>query len=180
MLYGQWLYDGVRHRHYPLLGTTSNARMTAQASCQHCYVHSPAKRVHAARYTTHAAHKAQHTPNMPKSGISQYHRPSSPHPTIKQLAYTSNSCRCWTAHLLSRLQTLLGLLGYGLLGLQESSLQGLQREAHPLECLLHALHLPLHLLRVLQQPLLSLLCSPPQTGPLMLLLLSWLQLWHCR
>ena len=105
---------------------------------------------------------------------------SARNPTFRQLAYTSNSCSCWTAHLVTRMRKLLGLLGHGLLGLLENSLQGLQREAHPLECLLHALHLPLHLFRVLQQPLLSFLCSPPQTGPLMLLLLSWLQLWHCR
>ena len=32
---------------------------------------------------------------------------------------------------------------------------------------LHALHLPLHLLRVLLQPLLSFLSSPPQAGSLM-------------
>lgn len=76
------------------------------------------------------------------------------------------------------MRNLLGLLGYGLLGLLENSLQGLKREAHPLERLLHALHLPLHLLRVLQQPLLSFLRCPAQTGPLMLRL-SWLLLWRC-
>ena len=73
------------------------------------------------------------------------------------------------------------------LGLLEGSLQGLQRLADLLECALHALHLPLYLLRLLLQPLLSFLSSPLKTGPcklmscllLLLLLLLLVVVWGC-
>lgn len=40
----------------------------------------------------------------------------------------------------------IGLLETGLLGLLENSLQGLQRVTHPLEGIVHALHLLPHIL----------------------------------
>ena len=67
------------------------------------------------------------------------------------------------------------------LGLLQGRLQGLQRLTDILEGVLHALHLALHLLGMLLQPLLSSHGGCSQTSPTQLpLLLSLLLLWRVR